>query len=408
MKLLHTADWHIGQSFYDFSRRTEHLLFLEWLKEQIATCEVDALFISGDVFDTPNPSADAQKILYKFLKEVTVAHPELQVVIIAGNHDSAARLEAPNPLLEEMNISVRGVVKRTSTGEIDYQHLLVPLRKGGDVVAWCLAVPYLRQGDYPEAESYPLGVKAMYDSLMEEVEKVRLPHQAVVAMGHLHTAGGIVSENDRAERTVVGGVECVAPDAFSTEIAYLALGHLHRSQQVGGREEVRYSGAPLPMSFAERNNKQGVVLVKIEDRKATKIDRLLFDAPIQLLSIPKVAMPLNEVMEEIALLPEGERNEFSPFLEVKVLITEPEPSLRHQIEKALEDKDVRLVRLEAVTPKGERDERVMTYEELQTISPMEIAKMEYEKVFGGTEMPQTMKVLLESVIREVENENISN
>ena len=146
---------------------------------------------------------------------------------------------------------------------------------------------------------------------------------------------GIVSENDRSERTIVGGEECVSPDAFSNEIVYTALGHLHRGQQVCGREEVRYAGAPLPMSFAEKNYKQSVALVEIEGAAVTKIEKLLYDAPVKVLSIPNEARPLEEVLEEIDKLPEGEITETSPYLEVKVLITEPEPSLRNRIEEAL-------------------------------------------------------------------------
>jgi DNA repair protein SbcD/Mre11 len=224
----------------------------------------------------------------------------------------------------------------------------------------------------------------------------------------LHTAGGIVSENDRSERTIVGGVECVSPDAFPKDIVYTALGHLHRGQQVCGREEVRYAGAPLPMSFAEKNNKQGVALVEIEGALVTKIEKLLFDAPVKLLSIPNEAKPMEEVLEEMALLPEGEIMESSPYLEVKVLITEPEPSLRYRIEEALKDRSVRLARLGAVQAGGNAESRTFTYEELQTITPMEIARMEFEKQYGGEEMPETMKNLLQSVIQEIEHEDISN
>lgn len=408
IKLIHTADWHIGQTFFDYNRKAEHLCFLAWLRNQLREQATDVLLIAGDVFDTPNPSAESQKIFYQFLREITSDNPSLQVVIIAGNHDSAARLEAPDPLLQEMNITVKGVVRRTSEGEIDFQRLIVPLIKDGQVEAWCMVVPYLRQGDYPEAESYPLGVKAMYDALLQEVLKIREPNQAIVAMGHLHAAGGIVSEEDRSERTVVGGVECVTPDTFSALIAYTALGHLHRAQQVCGREEVRYAGAPLPMSFAEKNYKQSVTLVEIEASAVIKIERLYFDAPVKLLTIPDEAKPMEDVLQEIAGLPEGEITENSPYLEVKVLITEPEPSLRFRIEEALKDKSVRLARLGSVQQGGAVEAKVFSYEELQKITPMEIARMEFEKQYGGTEMPETMKQLLQSVIQEIEHEDISD
>ncbi len=326
MIILHTADWHIGQTFFEYDRKAEHLQFLVWLKKQIHDLTVDVLLIAGDLFDSPNPSAESQKMYYRFLREITAENPDLQIIIIAGNHDSAARLEAPNPLLEDMNITVRGVVKRNADGEIDFNHMVIPINKGG----YCLAVPYLRQGDYPNAETYAQGVKAMYEAIFEQVKDEKQP---IIAMGHLQATGSEISENDRSERTVIGGLECISPDSFAKEIVYTALGHLHRGQRVSGRENVRYAGSPLPMSFAEKNNRQGIVLIDIAE--TTKIERILFDAPVKLLSIPSEPMPLSGVLNEIAALPDGEISETSPYLEVKVLITEPEPSLRHQIEQVL-------------------------------------------------------------------------
>ena len=393
MILLHTADWHIGQTFFEYDRKAEHLQFLAWLKEQIHEFKVDVLLIAGDVFDSPNPSAESQKMYYRFLREITAENTDLQIIIIAGNHDSAARLEAPNPLLEDMNITVRGVVKRNTDGEIDFKHMVIPINKGG----YCLAVPYLRQGDYPNAETYAQGVKAMYEAIFEQVKDKKQP---IIAMGHLQATGSEISENDRSERTVIGGLECISPDSFAKEITYTALGHLHRGQRVSGRENVRYAGSPLPMSFAEKNNKQGVVLIDIAE--TTKIERILFDAPIKLLSIPSEPMPLSGVLNEIATLPDGEISETSPYLEVKVLVTEPEPSLRHQIEQALKAKSVRLARIAAITPKYEIDSKVITYEELQTINPIDMANDIFKRKYGGVDMPETMKCLLQGIIQEIE------
>ena len=98
----------------------------------------------------------------------------------------------------------------------------------------------------------------MYEKLYDLVPDKHLP---VIAMGHLQATGSEISENDRSERTVIGGLECVSPDAFGSGITYTALRHLHRAQRVSGRENVRYAGAPIPMSFAEKNNRQGVVFI---------------------------------------------------------------------------------------------------------------------------------------------------
>ena len=397
MKIIHTADWHIGQTFFEYDRRQEHHLFLLWLKAQINEQKADALLIAGDVFDSPNPSAESQRIYYRFLKEVTSENPQLKIVVIAGNHDSAARLEAPNPLLEEMNVIVKGVVKRTSEGEIDYENLIVPLTCQGQSAALCLAVPYLRQGDYLAAESYAEGIRNMYEILYEKTKVRGLP---IIAMGHLHASGAELSDNDRSERTVVGGLESVSPDSFAEGIAYTALGHLHKPQRLAKRENVRYAGAPLPMSFSEKNYKQGVDLITLHDE--VKIERLAFDTPVKLLSIPKEPKPLQEVLEEIRALPEGVVNTLSPYLEIKVLLTEPEPSLRYQVEEALQDKSVRLARIVAATSKQAGSSRVITYEELQTINPMDMAVDVFKREFGGDDMPEKMKNLLQTVIQEIE------
>ena len=407
MKIIHTADWHLGQSFFEYDRKMEHIRFLLWLKDVLQKYDADVLLIAGDVFDTTNPSAESQKLYYSFLREVTAENPNLQVIIIAGNHDSAGRLEAPNPLLEGMNVWVRGIVKRNDDGQIDFEHLIIPLHIGG----YCLAVPYLRQGDYPDAGNYSLSVKALYDklyllscaettesrTLQTELQKPLIP---VIAMGHLHATGAETSENDRSERTVIGGLEHVSPDAFSAGIAYTALGHLHRGQKISGSDNIRYAGAPIPMSFAEKNNKQGVVLVDISNN-TTHVERILYEGAVELLSIPSEPMRIDDAILEISKLPAGEITDSSPYLEIKVLITEPEPSMRHRIEQALKGKAVRLARISAVTPENSKENIPITTEELLKISPIDMAEKIFEQQYGGEKMPETLKKLLLEVLQEI-------
>lgn len=400
MKLLHTADWHIGQYFFGYDRKAEHIYFFNWLKKTIKELHADVLLVAGDIFDSPNPSAESQKIYYRFLKEVTNENPQLQVIITAGNHDSAARLEAPNPLLEEMNIHIKGIVSKNSEGEIICQDLFIPLMKDKGIKAWCIAVPYLRQGDYPNAESYSKGVKEMYDTLYNEIQQVKEPHLPIIFMGHLQATGSEVSENDRSERTIIGGLESVSPEIFDrNDVAYTALGHLHKTQRVSGKENVRYAGSPLPMSFSEKNYKQGINLIEMEEGKPAKIERIDFEPPVKLISLPKEPKPLNEVLMEIAKLPDGEIETNAPYLELKVLITEPEPSMRNQIEEALKGKAIRLTSAVPYRVKREKESKMITYEELKTISPIEMAEDIFLNKYGN-EMPDNMKALLETVIQE--------
>lgn len=401
MRLLHTADWHIGQYFFGYDRKEEHKFFFEWLKKTIREYNADALLVSGDVFDSPNPSAESQKIYFRFLREVFLGNPNLQIIITAGNHDSAARLEAPGPLLEDMNIRIKGIIRKNEDGLIDYQNLFVPLSKDNQINGWCIAVPYLRQGDYPNAESYSKGVKEMYDNLYNELLKVKEPHVPIIVMGHLQATGSEVSENDRSERTIIGGLECISPEVFDhKDIVYTALGHLHKAQRVSGRENVRYSGSPLPMSFAEKNYKQGINLIEIEKNELKQISRIDFEPPVKLISLPKTPKPLDEVLSEISQLPNGEVHSDSPYLELKVLITEPEPSMRNQIEEALKGKSVRLTSAVPYKLKHNKESKAITYEELRTINPMEMAEDVFLSRFGN-EMPDSMKSLLQNVIEEV-------
>ncbi|MDR2041719.1 MAG: exonuclease subunit SbcD [Tannerella sp.] len=398
MKLLHTADWHLGQTFYKYDRKAEHLHFLTWLRERIGEVQADALLIAGDVFDLPNPSAESQKMFYQFLRAVTAEHPPLQIVIIAGNHDSASRLEAPDPLLEEMHIHIRGTVRRMPDGEIDYARLLVPLMENGRTAAWCIAAPYLRQGDYPPADSYARGVGEMYRALYRAVPDKTLP---VVAMGHLQVAGADISGRDGSEYAFIGGLEGVSPDAFPPEIAYTALGHLHRAQRVSGRDNVRYAGAPLPMSFAEKNYRQGVTLVEL-CKGETRIERLDFQPLAGLWSIPPLPLPFPDVLDAIDALPDGEVTAASPYLEVNVMITEPEPSLWYRAGEALRHKAVRLAHIAPATPQRKDEPDLITCEQLQTIRPMDMAADVFKRRFGGEDMPDEMRNLLQTVIREVE------
>lgn len=401
MIIIHTADWHIGQNFFGYDRKNEHIFFLNWLKKTIKDVGADVLLVAGDVFDSPNPSAESQKVYYRFLREATSENPSLQIVITAGNHDSAARLEAPNPLLAEMNIQVRGVVRKNADDSFNCRQLFVPLIKNGKTEAWCIAVPYLRQGDYPNAETYTTGIEQMYELLYSEIQHVKQPGQAIMLMGHLQAKGGEVSKDDRSERTIIGGLECVSSDVFDKkDVLYTALGHLHKHQRIGGKENVRYSGSPLPMSFAEINYKQGVNLIEIENNALVRIGRIDFEPPVKLISLPKEPKSLPEVLESIVLLPDGDVTESSPYIELKVLLTEPEPSMQNQIEEALKNKSVRLTRAVPYRVNHQKENKTISYEELKTVNPLDMAEDVYAHRYGN-EMPEKIKRLLVAAIEEI-------
>lgn len=401
IRILHTADWHLGQTFFGYDRTEEHEVFLNWLAEEIRQKEIDALIIAGDVFDVSNPSAASQSMYYQFIYRVTAENPYLQIVIVAGNHDSAARLEAPLPLLQAMRTEVRGVVRKLEGGEIDYDHLTVELKnRQGEVELLCMAVPFLRQGDYPavqtEGNPYAEGVRELYAQLLQRLWKRRTENQAILAIGHLQATGSEIAEKDYSERTVIGGLECVSPEAFSEQIAYTALGHIHKAQRVSGRENVRYAGSPIPMSFAEKHYHHGVVMVTFDGGCAVDIERLECPKLIPLVSVPNGEPVSPEaILKALKELPETEA--VAPYLEVKVLLEEPEPMLRQEIEEALADKNYRLARIVSTyrTDIGNTVKENENWKRgLQEMFPLQIAQSAFEKIYQ-VEMPVELTGLFE-------------
>lgn len=406
IRILHTADWHLGQTFFGYDRVEEHLHFLDWLARELKENEIDALLIAGDIFDVSNPSAASQRMFYHFIRKVTEENPHLQLVVVAGNHDSAARLEAPLPLLQEMRTEIKGIVRKEE-GEIDYDDLIVELKnREGAVEALCLTVPFLRQGDYPvvttDGNPYAEGVKELYTCLQQRAMSRRKEGQAIVAMGHLQATGSEIAERDFSERTIIGGLECVAPDAFTEQIAYTALGHIHKSQRVSGRENVRYAGSPLPMSFAEKNYHHGAVMVTLDEGWAVEIEKREYTPLVSLLCVPEgKAAESDVVLQELDALPlrveEADQNLHTPYLEVKVLLTGPEPMLRQQIEEILADKAVRLARIVSVYRQADAQntlEEEVLAAGLQEMNPLQIVRATYENIYHE-EMPKELERLFE-------------
>jgi len=408
LKILHTADWHIGQNFHEYDRSYEHQQFLNWLVQTLASKEIDVLLMSGDVFDVSNPAASSVTLFYTFLKEATTVRPGLQIIIIAGNHDSAARLEAPKPLLESFNIHIVGKVERTINGKIDYEKLIIPIKDGaGEIKAWCIAVPFLRPGDYPiipdAVSPYAEGIMEVYKEAYQIAAALKQPGQAILAMGHLHTLNAELSENDKSERLILGGVEFIPVTAFHKDIVYTALGHIHKAQKIAGQENIRYAGSPLPMSFSELNYRHQVIILELEGEEMTDIQIVDIPVTVELLRIPSIPKPISQVLIELEQLPDSvDSAKQAPYLEVRVLLDGPEPSLRYKIEKALENKQVRLAKIEVRYPSTNNidEDAQLTDNQLTELEPINVFKRVYQSRFNS-EIPEEILSLFNQVSLEV-------
>ena len=373
---------------------------------------MNILLIAGDIFDVSNPPASAQQLYYRFIHQVTTRFPQLQIILIAGNHDSPARLEAPAPLLQEIRTIVKGGVKKKD-GNIDYEDLISPMKdEKGITKAYCLTVPFLRQGDYPavsdEQNSYAAGVRQFYSRLIEKATSIA-QDKPLIVMGHLQATGSEIAEKEHSERTIIGGLECISPDVFTDKVDYVALGHIHKSQRVSGREHIRYAGSPLPLSFSEKHYKHGAVLVEIDEKSDINIEKLVYTPLVPLMSIPLqgAASPM-EVMHQLQLLPEAFLSELDedeyPYLEVRVQLTEPDPMFTKQVVDMLADKAVRLTRITPVyaqlQPGVSDDEEEEEDNSLQNIDPSQMMRNVFQKKYA--ELPSSeLEDLFIEVYRDV-------
>ena len=267
MRVLHTADWHLGQHFLTgHERLTEQRAFLSWLLAAVRQEGVEALVVAGDVFDTTSPSHAAQELYYDFLVRLQGTGCR-DVIIVGGNHDSPTLLNASRSLLRALRIHVVGGVPAEATEQI----ISLNDTQGRPGLVVC-AVPFLRDrdlrlavaGETPDARQARIrdSIAGHYLALSEHalVRDRRERDVPVLATGHLYAAGGEACEG--AERDVhLGGLGVVGAEHFPAAFDYVALGHLHRPQVVGGRAHIRYSGAPVPLSFTEADDKQQVLLL---------------------------------------------------------------------------------------------------------------------------------------------------
>ncbi|OEZ97022.1 exonuclease SbcCD subunit D C-terminal domain-containing protein [Duganella sp. HH101] len=408
MRLLHTSDWHLGQSLHNFERGYEHQRFLDWLLDTLVQEQTDALLIAGDIFDNANPSAASQKQLYRFLQQARERLPHLNLVVIAGNHDSPGRLEAPGPLLEAHGTRVIGSVQRKADGEIDLEQLVLPLTgRSGAVEAWCLAVPFLRPGDVPRiaetkdgADPYLAGIALLYRQVLELALGKRADGQAILAMGHCHMVDGQMS-NDSERRIVIGGTEMLPAGIFDPAIVYAALGHLHLAQRVGKQEHIRYCGSPIPLSFAEVGYQHQVLRIDIDGAAVREIVTLPVPRAVELLRIPAKPAPLAQVLEELAVLDVAPMEpEQQPFLEVRVLLDAPEPGLRTRVEAALDGKPVRLAKIEtsSAARSASIDDDVMTLDQLEQLKPDDIFRQLYRQRFDNDAPPEQLSAFAELML----------
>jgi len=383
MRVLHTADWHLGQHFLTgHERLAEQKAFLNWLLTTVQAESVDALVLAGDVFDTTTPSHAAQELYYDFLVRMQATDCR-DVVIVGGNHDSPTLLNASRRLLRALRIHVVGGVP-ADPGE-QLISLAGASGQPGLVVA---AVPFLRDrdlrltvaGETPDERQLRIrdSIAGHYKILSEHdlVRRLREQDVPVLATGHLYAAGGEAREG--AERDVhIGGLGVIAAEHFPASFDYVALGHLHRPQVVGGRAHIRYSGSPVPLSFTEADDKQQVLLLEFAGAGAPTITPLAVPVARRLQRFHGEL----EAVEAAILAFDNEAFSLVAWADVAIHSDEPTAEVQRRVQAVLKER-----RDHVLAPRGVRHHRLTELPGLDNRlaeAPLEhLHELTVEEVFG--------------------------
>lgn len=364
MKIIHTADWHVGHELYGYDREEEFDCFFSQLSDLMREEQPDALLVSGDVFDSYMPSNAAAKQLNTALLSLHEASPETEIILTAGNHDSGLRLEAAAPPWLSHRIHLIGTIDPT----LERNRIEI---EGKGVV---MAIPFCYPANFPHREGDRVEdrQKCFFQSVSEQLSRESLP---TVLMAHLYLSG-VQLNGTRQPRDIVGGSEAMQLSDIGTGYDYLALGHIHRRQRVGDR--AYYSGSPLPISFDEPAE-HGVLVVELDKGKAPRVDFRALATARPLLTMPEKAVTYSEAIDLLRTMDADEE----AYIRLHVLGDAPLPfDYLEQATKALEGKSARYCTVKVEYPESvaaEREEqRMVSPDELNTYSPQRIVEMYLE------------------------------
>lgn len=284
MKILHTSDWHLGQNFYGYDRSLEHKAFLEQLLGIVYKEKPDVMLVSGDIFHNYTPSAEAQRLFTDSLVDIHNSRPEMPIIITAGNHDSASRIEVDSGLWRIANVHVIGRLNFTANGDIDFASHFLSIGSKGFV----MPMPYIFGQSYPadpEGKDNRRYFFSLLNKYVEDNNRVGLP---IVLMAHLAVRGSdLKGQRIKGVNDNIGGIDFMPMDDFGTVFDYVALGHIHHAQTIAGSGgRIRYSGSPIPVSFDE-DYQHSVSIVDVEHGRKPAIKEIAIDNPCPLLTIPK-------------------------------------------------------------------------------------------------------------------------
>ncbi|POZ60615.1 exonuclease subunit SbcD [Chromobacterium alticapitis] len=397
MRILHTSDWHLGQHFMGKTRQAEHQAFIEWLIRKVREHAVDAVIIAGDIFDTGAPPSYARELYNQLVVQLHDCGAAL--LMLGGNHDSVATLGESRPLLSYLSTTVIPGVEEN----LDKQALVLNKRDGAPGAIVC-AIPFIRPRDVMQsqagqsAEEKQLSLQeaihqhyqAVYQRACAKRDALRLP-LPIIATGHLTTVGASASESVR--EIYVGALEAFPTTAFPPA-DYIALGHIHRPQKVGGLEHIRYSGSPIPLSFDEAAQQKEVLLVDVDDLGLMGVTPLPVPRFQQLVSIKGDLKALESQIQDAAKLGSAEQ---PVWLEVMVKGDDYLSDLQARIQSMTEGLPVEVLRLRRDRGNAAAALQAAARETLDELTPFDV----FAKRLEQEELDEVLRYQLETRYRSI-------
>ncbi|MEG1211199.1 MAG: exonuclease subunit SbcD [Leclercia sp.] len=365
MRILHTSDWHLGQNFYSKSRAAEHEAFLNWLLEIAQAQHVDAILVAGDIFDTGSPPSYARELYNRFV--VNMQQTGCHLVIVAGNHDSVATLNESREILAFLNTTV--------VASAGHAPQILKKRDGTPGAVLC-PIPFLRPRDVVQSQAGYSGVEKQQHLLQaitdyyaqQYTDACQLRGDSplpIIATGHLTTVGA--SKSDAVRDIYIGTLDAFPAQHFPAA-DYIALGHIHRAQKIGGSEHIRYCGSPIPLSFDETGKSKCVHLVSFDDGKLSCVESL---------EVP-MTQPLAVLKGDLAAITEqleqwrGVKHTPSVWLDIEITTDEYLHDMQRKIQLLTEDLPVEVL---LVRRSREQREKILASSQRETLSELRVEEV---------------------------------
>ena len=360
MKVLHTSDWHLGHTLYNYDRSEEQQAMLDQIARIVAERQPDLFLLCGDVYHTTQPTAATQQLFINALMRIREAAPAMRILLLAGNHDSATRHEIFRTAWEALGVTAIGLLNQ----EAPPDHYIMELPGKGFVVG----VPYVHERNLPEG---------FFQQLLDRVAERNLEQLPVILTAHTYVSGSDATGHADAEGETVGGIEGWNLSLFGSGYDYLALGHIHHAQWVRGSEgRARYCGSPLPVHFDECYP-HSVSWVELDRQgDVPRVEEIELANPRPLITLPvSEAADWDSVKSLFQAFPDEQPGYIRLRVEVEDFLP---PGAQMEAAAIAEGKACRFCLIQVQRKERAANEeggRMFTTAEIQRLSPLDIASM---------------------------------